>query len=543
MEACDNTTYTNFNFTLMSKGFADMLVASARELDREIERDIKGIEVPYLEQGYRNWAVKYPHLESATIDKYVRHVKRADKEFFTSDEDFFELLQEKIKSGKFDEVNNLFDKYIAIITKWYDLSLKEELDLKSTTIRDWRSAFKSYRDFFIEYLIPVMKEKLGRSDENTKPIPEVEPKKKPILGEDRFVEWMQEEGMSYGSAHSYMSLLRGCNRDIFLKNKRGVDFLAQIPLYLHSKNPGAAIDMLNKLISILDGYLHGDSKTTPQRLHKISNYRAALSKYAKFINEEMIDVIPDEEITNATEVLAIEEEHTDSDSLAIFNYEDLENNFTFRFKTQNRMGENMHVFYPIDILRRLFLYSQKISEKNGDSNGNYNWFNRWVDDCVAKIEVITERKRYILADLDFLSVDAKNNKVEVSLLNSEDSENGLAVLTETDVQGASPVAMKVGRLKDIHIDHTPLISQVLVEQAANLPALAQLTEMIKTVARNHKLEILAKNFSAIGTKVFEDVSFSDMEQLIPALKEELKIIEANSTLTLMAAEYNLRKKK
>ena len=163
MEACDNTTYTNFNFTLMSKGFADMLVASARELDREIERDIKGIEVPYLEQGYRNWAVKYPHLESATIDKYVRHVKRADKEFFTSDEDFFELLQEKIKSGKFDEVNNLFDKYIAIITKWYDLSLKEELDLKSTTIRDWRSAFKSYRDFFIEYLIPVMKEKLGRS--------------------------------------------------------------------------------------------------------------------------------------------------------------------------------------------------------------------------------------------------------------------------------------------------------------------------------------------------------------------------------------------
>lgn len=527
----------------MSKGFADMLVASARELDREIERDIKGIEVPYLEQGYRNWAVKYPHLEPATIDKYVKYVKRADVEFFLSEDDFFELLPNALLSGEFDDVSQLFDRYIAIIDKHYDWSKKEDIGIKQNTIRDWRSAFNSYRDFFIEYLIPVMKEKLGRSDENTKPIPEVEPKKKPILGEDRFVEWMQEEGMSYGSAHSYMSRLRGFNRDILLKNKRGIDFLAQIPRHLQSKNPGAAIDMLNKLISILEDYLHGDNKSTPQRLQKISNYKAALIKYAKFINEEMIDVIPDEEITNAAEALAIEEEHSDSDSLAIFNYEDLENNFTFRFKTQNRMGENMRVFYPIDILRRLFLYSQKISEKNGDSNGNYKWFNRWVDDCVAKIEVITESKRYILADLDFLSVDAQNNKVEISLLNSGDSENGLVVLTETEVPGASPVEMKVGRLKDIHIDHTPLISQVLVEQAANLPALTQLTEMIKMVARNHKLEILSKNFSAIGTKVFEDVSFSDMEQLIPALKEELKIIEANSTLTLMAAEYNLRKKK
>lgn len=519
-----------------------MLLASARALDREIDREIKGVEVPYLEEDYRNWAAKCQHLDPATIDKYVKYVKRADKEFFTSEEDFFELLRERIKAGAFEEVDKVFDKYISIVTGWHDLSQEEELDFSSSTIRNWRSALNSYRNFFVEYLIPANKEKLGNGD-NTKPDVEVEPKKMSILGEDRFVEWMQEEGMSYGSAHSYMSLLRGCNRDILLKNKRGIDFLGQIPIYLKSKNYWAAIDMLNKLISVFDGYLHGDNKTTPQRLHKISSYRAALSKYAKFINEEMIDVIPDEEISNDTEALNNEVEHAGSGTLEIFNYEDLENNFTFRFNTQNRMGENMRVFYPIDILRRLFLYSQKISEKNGNSNGNYKWFNRWVDDCVARVEVITESKRYILADLVFLSVDAKNNKVEVSLLDSKDAEDRLVVLTETDVQGASPVEMKVGRLRDIHIDHTPLISQVLVDQAANLPALAQLTEMIKTVAKKHKLEIVTDNFSAIGTKVFEDISFGDLERLIPALKEELKIIEANSTLTLMAAKYNLKKKK
>lgn len=527
----------------MSKGFADMLVASARELDREIEREIKGIEVPYLEQGYRNWAAKFPHLEPATIDKYVKYVKKVDTEFFVSDEDLFELLPEMILSGKFDEVNKLFDRYISVIDEWHAWSKKEDIGIKSSTIRDWRSAFKSYRNFFIEYLIPVIREKLGRSDENTKPLTEMKPKKNPIFGEDRFVKWMLDEGMTYGSSNSYMSLLRRYNRDVLLKNDGGVDYLARIPLYLQSKDSGAVIEMFNQLISDLDSYLYDDCNPTTLRPNQISNFRAVLRKYAKFINEEMIDVIPDEEIMNETEVLDADEKYPGSNSLRIHNYEELERNFIFRFNTQNRMGENMRVFYPIDILRRLFLYSQKISEKKGEPNGNYRWFNRWVEDCVAKIEVLTKSKKYILAELDFLSIDVKNNKVEVVLLNSEDSEDGLAVLTETDVQGASPVVMKVGRLKDIHINHTPLISQVLVDQAANLPALTQLTELIKTVAKKHKLEILAKNFSAIGTKIFEDVAFSDMEQLIPALKEELKIIEANTTLTLMAAEYNLRKKK
>ena len=104
------------------KGYIEHLIASSEEFSREIEREYKNIEVPYLSEAYKKWMLNKNGKTENVVRSYISYIKSADKEFFTFEEDFFILLPQKIQAGDFAGVSSLFDKYLGIIDEWFETS-------------------------------------------------------------------------------------------------------------------------------------------------------------------------------------------------------------------------------------------------------------------------------------------------------------------------------------------------------------------------------------------------------------------------------------
>ena len=104
--------------------------------------------------------------------------------------------------------------------------------------------------------------------------------------------------------------------------------------------------------------------------------------------------------------------------------------------------------------------------------------------------------------------------------------------------------MKAPSLRNIHIDHTPLMAQVLSDNIASTPAIDALSKEIKSIANAKKIDLKPANFGKISKILFTDAEYvnSHLVPLIPALKNELNILRKKCTLTLMQASHNLRKK-
>ena len=133
------------------------------------------------------------------------------------------------------------------------------------------------------------------------------------------------------------------------------------------------------------------------------------------------------------------------------------------------------------------------------------------------------------------------NDGAVSMLLAGRSEK-LIVLTE-NMQGSN-APMTAKRLRDIHIDHTPLMSNILSTNLANLPSLTFMSEIIKKSAKQNVLDIKPSNFGRISKHLFENKEIIEKQliPLIPDLKKELQLLREQSTLKLMQATHNLRKK-
>lgn len=73
--------------------------------------------------------------------------------------------------------------------------------------------------------------------------------------------------------------------------------------------------------------------------------------------------------------------------------------------------------------------------------------------------------------------------------------------------------------------------------------MVRLTEIIRNVANASNLSITTKNFSDIARKVVNSKDYiMEMIELIPELKDEMELIREKTTLQLMEAGCNLRKK-
>ncbi len=524
------------------KGYVDYLISLDAEFQREIERDVLGIKVPCLATRYKKWMITIDEKTENVANAYISYIKSADKQLFSSEEDFFELLPQRIVAGDIKGVSSLFDKYLDVVNEWFELAKNEDYGFSSKLVSDWRSAFRNYRRFIEEWVLPKISGK--KCDISVMQGANVY---KQLFAGEEFLHWLtttDEKGNA--SAQSYISRLKRLNRTLSqaLSAKSQTlqgGLFSLIPIFLKAKEEEKVVNLL----TLLDEKLIYLIRNNDSQLMPTSSLRDALSalrKYAEFITEEYIN-------GDSTDEEEPEEETTDISLLGIsgvtntYDYQTLENNFRFRLITQNRMSESKDVFFPISIINRLFRLSSKAIAKHVERKDDYKWFNRWIDDCIAEIQVITDKGDFILAKLsenDTIIINPTTKEVTVTLLDGTTAR----MLTQTEEATAPARFMEISQLSKIHIDHSPQISEVLTENISNLPTMVRLTEIIREVAKENNLSIVRDNFSTIASKVMKsEKHIVEMLEMIPTLKNELELIRSKSTLCLMDAKYNLRKKK
>ena len=363
-----------------------------------------------------------------------------------------------------------------------------------------------------------------------------------LYKKEAYREWLQSKaGLSKASADSYISYMNFLNKDF--KGKDGSDFHAILSSIIRDNRYAEILILLENADGIVSKMINSIN-TDSGRRKKLIDCRSSLRRYREFLTEELEDLPDEEEIEELNDLISLDSEQAEtqlstSDGIDVYDYKALEDNFRFRLMTQNRMSEKRDVFYPIGIIRKLFRYSQK----NGMSSENdYDWLIEWMNDCVGEILIITNEGEIPLHDVDYLIINSQSKTVEISR-RGEDSQ-GLVVYTETNEAHNVKMPMAVSRLRDIHIDHSPLMSQILTDELPNLKALPRLTEIIRQVAERHRIKITTKNFGKISKILFADDRLVEkmLLPLIPELKKELSFLRGKSTLKLMQGFHNLRKR-
>ena len=363
-----------------------------------------------------------------------------------------------------------------------------------------------------------------------------------LYKKEAYREWLQSKaGLSKASADSYISYMNFLNKDF--KGKYGSDFHSLLASIIRDNRYAEILILLENADRIVSKMINSIN-TDSGRRKKLIDCRSSLRRYREFLMEELEDLPDEEEFEELSDSISLDSEQAEtqlstSDGIDVYDYKALEDNFRFRLMTQNRMSEKSDVFYPIGIIRKLFRYSQK----NGMSSENdYDWLIEWMNDCVGEILIITNEGEIPLHDVDYLIINSLSKTVEISR-RDEDSQ-GLVVYTETNEDHNVTMPMAVSRLRDIHIDHSPLMSQTLTDELSNLKALPRLTEIIRQVAERHRIKITTKNFGKISKRLFAEKSMI-CEELVPMiddLQKDLDSLRRKSTLKLMAGKYNLIKK-
>ena len=523
------------------EGYSDYLCVLDAEIQREFERDALGVEVPYMVKAYKKWMDETDGKTNNVVNSYVSYLKMVDKKFFLGEEDFFYLLPQKIKDADFLGVASLFDKYLEVINKWFELAKKEDLGISPKVISDCRSAFKNYRRFIEESLLRTMNgEKTRLSD-----MKRARPYNR-LFAEDDFYRWLttsDEKGIC--SAESYISRLKRMNRILSgtiaakLPAFNG-DLLGLIPKLMKEQKGGEVIKLLEGIDEKLTRQMHtNDTHLMP--ILVLRNIVSALRSYRKFLIEEYIyDGSSDEESVaeEITEVSQI----GNSDEVKVYDHPKLKDNFHLRLITQDRISNNKDVFFPIGMIRRLFRLSETTPIDGFVRKGEYAWFRTWVNSCIAEIQVVTDQGTFSLGNLsehETLIIDTVTKEVRVTLLYGGTAR----MLTPTEDENASPRFMEVDRLSNIHIDHTPQISKVLSDNITQLPTMVRLTEIMRKTAEAAHLPLNASNLSAIEKEVEKNkTAVAEMLKALPKLKDELELVRSKSTLCLMDAKCNLRKK-
>lgn len=530
------------------KDFNVYFQKSCRQLKWELERDKNGTEVPWLAGAYRKW-METKDGKATSANAYMSYLKALDREVlmmignrpepeqgivytatYSEEDDFFYALKLFVTNGSFDDAEDTFNDFLGLIDEELNTAkvAKEETEVKN--LRNWRSAFGNYKKFIMEWLIPTMKSYMG-SNNAKQSLEMVQKADNSLYREEDFLEWVQEMGNELNTARSYISKIKGVNRKIFCKNKKGVDLLSLAAGCLCNGQESRAFDLLLRLESILTARIEsGNDDEMP--LSTLIDSRTAFRAYIRFLQQEAFqDVDGDDDSELQTdETVGVEASLKD---VIRFDYDNLAFWFRRRLLTQDRFSESKEVFLPMYFLKRLFALSQDTCP----GNGNYRWFNRWIDDSIAEITVLTDKGDYMLADIDGLEIHPQSRRVMVLLPDRQKA----TVWTETAT--GQRVPMQESALNTIHIDHTPPLARTLSDHAGQLPSLRRITEIIRECARRNHLAIKKENFAKIATELFLDFETSmEMESLIPSLKEELTLIRKASTLKLMSATYNLRKK-
>lgn len=346
----------------------------------------------------------------------------------------------------------------------------------------------------------------------------------------KFFEWLVNTGQSEGSARSYMSYLNSLNRNYPIQESSSLfEALSQTS---DSSNGALAFAIL----AVCDEWLTMQMSSTlvdVKTRKNMSNWRSALRKYQDFLIACTDDLPDDSEIDYELDRLTNSDKKqipTESGDPSEYSHEEIEKNFQFRLLTQNRMSNNKDVFYPIGIIRKLFKHTSE-----------YAWLDKWVKNSIDNILVKTDIGELPLKQVETIMLYPDTGSVKI--ITNSDSENEFYVRTELYDSSDDTEYMYAERLRDVHIDHTPLMKDVLSQSIDNLKALPSLSKIIIEKAKGAKIDIKPKNFGKISKLLFADENVvAKLNAMIPDIKYDLNYLSNNCRLKLMSAVNNLKKK-
>lgn len=289
----------------MSKGLSSYSVI--KEIEHEFECEMNAIEVPYLKEGYRKWMIKKDGKKVSVTNSYIYYLKSANKNLFSREDDFFELLKRALMKGCFGEIPELFDKYIGIINKWIENSRMEDVGIATKELSNWRSGYNNYRKFF-EYIISFINKTGVNTESDIEELIKVEipGSTNKLFLSDQFAGWMVEHGMDKRSASSYISYIKRTNKDFFCKiTKNNIDPLAFDMSYLKEMP-----DKLMNILFVLEERLVEEINTkkySTMPFESLFKGRAGFRQYIKFMGE----IVGDYPVLNSPQTKIKEVEQND----------------------------------------------------------------------------------------------------------------------------------------------------------------------------------------------------------------------------------------
>lgn len=264
----------------MSKGFADLLVVSARQLDREIERELEGVEMPLFKEEYFEWLKTQKKLSEGSIVNYKRWLENADELVYVDGKDFYTLFKKSFDESDYATCDELIRWYDGLLTEEIEQAKKKIFDETPEAISNWRSAFRKHADF----LSLCMTNAIRESKEQNERIQKSRESASTLFLENRFFGWLISPDNPHkvvpDTAESYVSQIKSVNKKLFCKT--GYDILAMLPGFIKTNNT----TKINEMFDALDGKLTeriNEKNETEMSLRQLENSRSALRKYAEYI--------------------------------------------------------------------------------------------------------------------------------------------------------------------------------------------------------------------------------------------------------------------
>lgn len=264
----------------MSKGYADYLVALAREFNRDLQRDIDGVEVPLFSGEYEEWLEADKKVSKASQVNYHKWLAKADSWICESNRDFWTLLKKAWDASDFETARKLCQEYENRLLEekaYAEREGKDEAGESAKNIANWVAAFRKYRRFFEEMIHHAETDKKVRSQM----IERSRQSSKELFLSSPFASWCEAMLLSEDTVDSYVSDIKRVNREIFCKT--GYDLLSEyLPEYVKAKN----IAKIDEMFSAMDGKLTERIENldeTEMPVASLMNGRTALRNYADFI--------------------------------------------------------------------------------------------------------------------------------------------------------------------------------------------------------------------------------------------------------------------
>lgn len=264
----------------MDKSYVNYVIESAKELKRDLLRELEGVEVPLFTEEFKEWLKTSRKLAEGSIVNYMRWLRKVDSWIieYDYDNDFWALLTRAWKASDFGTIRKLCNDYEnQIMDEKAEAEKDSEYGVSAKEIGNWLSAFRSYCEFIEEQMKHAEIEKralsamidLSRETAAT------------LLYTNQFIRWGIAQGKSENTMESYVSYIKRVNKELFCKT--GYDLLHNfLPDYVKTKNA----EKIDEMFSAMDAKITERINTanyTEMSEESFQNCRSALRNYAEFI--------------------------------------------------------------------------------------------------------------------------------------------------------------------------------------------------------------------------------------------------------------------